>query len=447
MNVLIVGFNNDGVVPALRQLNPAWKIVWIGLNKDKAEGRNPDFLWHDLQYGKICEQPYSGAYTDRYSVVLEKFVTYMRSMTRVSGDGWLDWTFQDYIDLFNLHYDFFANLFEVHQFDVVLFPACPHDGFDVMPYLLAQALGIKTLMINQSIFPNRLYCVTHIESHGLFNDMPFFNEPSPYPIKKRDFVRPFYTPAKPKPPYEVKKVLPQLIKLIREKGPARLLQRYYRLKAYQRDIAARYVKTQIDFIQPYVYFPLHMQPEMTTCSIGKMYDDQMLAIERLSKIIPADWLIYVKSHHIQTEAYRGRLFFKRMDRISNIRFIHPSVNTFDLIEHSQFVATITGTAGWEAITSGKNVLIFGCAWYRTLPGVFEYDNGVTVAKIKANTINHEELEKRVGELVAQMLPGIVEHAYAAIYPAFDRAENIKTTVQSLTRFVNHFSLVKPSPTV
>ena len=35
-------------------------------------------------------------------------------------------------------------------------------------------------------------------------------------------------------------------------------------------------------------------------------------------------------------------------------------------------ATITGTVGWEAITGGKPVIIFGRAWYKTLTGVYTF---------------------------------------------------------------------------
>ena len=39
-----------------------------------------------------------------------------------------------------------------------------------------------------------------------------------------------------------------------------------------------------------------------------------------------------------------------------------------------FVATITGTVGFEALKAGKSAVTFGHAWYNPLPGVFPWDD-------------------------------------------------------------------------
>ena len=47
---------------------------------------------------------------------------------------------------------------------------------------------------------------------------------------------------------------------------------------------------------------------------------------------------------------------KRLLSIKNVRFPHHISTQITLIDNSVFVATITGTVGWEAMRKGKKCL-------------------------------------------------------------------------------------------
>ena len=49
------------------------------------------------------------------------------------------------------------------------------------------------------------------------------------------------------------------------------------------------------------------------------------------------------------------------------------MNSYKLISKSLAVATITGTAGWEAFVNKKPVLMFGSYFYQDAPGVFKVE--------------------------------------------------------------------------
>ena len=70
---------------------------------------------------------------------------------------------------------------------------------------------------------------------------------------------------------------------------------------------------------------------------------------------------------------RDPSFFKRLFAIPAVRYLPIEVPTLELIAKSRAVATVTGTAGWEALQMGKPVLCFGFAWYRAFPGVYQWD--------------------------------------------------------------------------
>ena len=64
-----------------------------------------------------------------------------------------------------------------------------------------------------------------------------------------------------------------------------------------------------------------------------------------------------------------------------------------IITHNA-VNTITGTAAWEAITGGKNALLFGKIWFDHFPGIFRYDDNVALHDIMSYRIYHSDLEEK-----------------------------------------------------
>ena len=119
---------------------------------------------------------------------------------------------------------------------------------------------------------------------------------------------------------------------------------------------------------PYVYLPLHLQPEATTLPLGGVHVDQLLAVESLIRTLPDGWLVVVKENPKQRFEKRDASFYRRLAQIDRVRLVGRDVNSFDLMQGSRAVATITGSAGWEALCSGKPTLTFGNAFYRNAPG-------------------------------------------------------------------------------
>lgn len=142
------------------------------------------------------------------------------------------------------------------------------------------------------------------------------------------------------------------------------------------------VEKHPDWNAPFVYFPLHFQPERTTSPQGGAYHDQHLVVETLSAALPLGWEIYVKEHPSQWWL-RGKMryscvrysgYYQRLAGIPRVRLVPISTNTFELTERASAVAVITGTSGWEALLRGKCPLVFGIPWYRDCPDIFRVDS-------------------------------------------------------------------------
>jgi hypothetical protein len=122
----------------------------------------------------------------------------------------------------------------------------------------------------------------------------------------------------------------------------------------------------------YIYFPLHYQPELTTNPLGGAFVDQISALALLGKHVPPHYKIVVKEHPMQTWVGRGHNFYQNIvDQCKNVIFVNKSTSSHQLINNAIAVATITGTAGWEALFRKKPVLLFGNIFYELAPGVFK----------------------------------------------------------------------------
>jgi len=147
-------------------------------------------------------------------------------------------------------------------------------------------------------------------------------------------------------------------------------------------------------------------------------------------------LVYVKENPKQREEQRGELFFKRLMILHNVVLISPNADTYSLIYNCRFVATISGTAGWEAISAGKCVLVFGKAWYRKLPGVFEYHESIKVEDIASHSFDHETLEREYNRLLQKTVPGVVDDDYEVLVRDYTHETNAEILASSIETVID-----------
>ena len=106
-----------------------------------------------------------------------------------------------------------------------------------------------------------------------------------------------------------------------------------------------------------------MQPERSTLPEGGMYFNQFEAIAALRARLPVGVSILVKEHpstfrRLADPNYRNREFYKRIASLKNTFFVDFSESSYDLIDASSGVATITGKIAYEARSRQKNSVIF-----------------------------------------------------------------------------------------
>jgi hypothetical protein len=104
--------------------------------------------------------------------------------------------------------------------------------------------------------------------------------------------------------------------------------------------------------RPYVFFPLHKQPEASIDIKGSPFSNQLEIIRALARTLPVSHDLYVKEHSVALSTRPGS-FYRELSRIPAVRLISPFTDSFELIIGSDLVVTITGTAAYEAALLGR----------------------------------------------------------------------------------------------
>ena len=108
----------------------------------------------------------------------------------------------------------------------------------------------------------------------------------------------------------------------------------------------------------FVYIPLNLEPEIALLGISPEFNNTLEMITWVSKSLPADYSIVVKE---QPFAYgtRSKWFYKSLIQMPNVYLANPKIHPWDWIKDCFCVATITGSAAFEAVHFNKPVLSFG----------------------------------------------------------------------------------------
>jgi hypothetical protein len=108
---------------------------------------------------------------------------------------------------------------------------------------------------------------------------------------------------------------------------------------------------------PFVFFPLHIEPESTMMVEAQMCDNQLALLDWTVKSAPAGWYVIVKEHPGATSP-RPTGFWHRIKKYPNVIVASTLESAALLVEKSKAVASINGTTGVQAALDGCPVISF-----------------------------------------------------------------------------------------
>jgi len=291
--------------------------------------------------------------------------------------------------------------------DCIIFHNTPHEGANFIIYHLAQYYGIQTLIpeivlrSGSFFFLEKIYEFPVYEEKNLDLSIPAkelgqlsrVQELTKSAFDKKNYTHDVIDRIKNKiarvlniferdldPVYSLSDSYPaqwksNIYKAI-EKLSVRRLRKFYTNKSIAPDLSSKYI-----------YLPLHFQPERSTLPMGRHYWNHQVVVDYLTASLPLDWKIYIKDHPMQfsrselrVSLVRSQAFYDNLTKHPSVELIDLEFDSNELIESSMCVATITGTAGWEALLKNKPVCVFGYPWYVNCPEIYKVESNSLLKK-------------------------------------------------------------------
>ena len=422
-------------------------VFWIGSDKDS----NIDIVKF------LLFPPTDYIVSKKAALMFQKFFqkTFLTYTVMALRRGLYWRNFHEMRNEFAMYYYYLYDILEKNEIDLIVFSNLVHEGPDYILYQLAKDFQKKTLMCYQSIFPNRFFTTTSLEDFGRFNNIPNIFSGS-IKIEKSFRQHLFYMEKIHREMYEKSYIGIKIGRTIQflKKSWFYLKKRREKplffdlfLKAISfkedRGFQKRLNKNQIQDSEvrellrkkKSIYFPLHMQPELETSTLGDIFEEQITAVEMLSAEIPDDWIIFLKENPKQTSFQRGNYFFSRIRAISKVKLVPITFSSEELIANSSITATISGTAGWEAIKGGKACIVFGRTWFQYLPYVYCFKSSLCYNKISEEIIDTNILQKGFDGLMERCSFGVVDSCYSHIVENFSLHENSDIVSESLIKII------------
>jgi hypothetical protein len=202
---------------------------------------------------------------------------------------------------------------------------------------------------------------------------------------------------------------------------------------------------------PYVFMPLHKQPEASIDVIGRYYEDQYENIKNIWRALPFGWKLAVKEH---TNAIGDRsvAFYRRIRKLDNVVLVDSAADSQEIIRHSKLVVTVSGTAAYEAALMGKPALTLAPCFFNALPmcrkiGLDDLRSCGSLAELVATEDENASVGRglAVREIIRRSARGLV--ADPVSNPSVLSPENMSQVVPAFNIAIEYVHEVEKARTV
>ncbi len=159
---------------------------------------------------------------------------------------------------------------------------------------------------------------------------------------------------------------------------------------------------------PYIFFPLHMPYDLQILVRAPHCFRQEYVVEMISRALPQGVNLLIKEHPVSIGWYPFRVL-RSLAKLPNVRILHPSVGSHDVIRGAGAVLTINSKVGFEALSYGKPVVTLGESFYRGWGATIDVTDlaelASAVRKALSSSPDPERIKGLIGAVVSRCHKG------------------------------------------
>jgi hypothetical protein len=317
-------------------------------------------------------------------------------------------------DLFYRHCRFWYHIFEHFGIDALIAQNFGHQGYDETAICLARALGIPTLIFNDSTtlpfvqfvqedvsllgdlrlgltLKNSVQSEMIPESHHFAKKhlTTTVKRPDRFAIKPSDFETSIFSSWLVDNNVRVSGALTKKELFLRIAVKAKRLLRSpfssvnrLRVKVPRYLATKRAQREEALYIRPspsgkYLYFPLNFQPEASTSVKGRHFYRLREAVSFVASELPPEFTLVVKEHPHQLRRHFPRAlgFFAQLAAIPRVTLVSHATDNEALVARSAAICTVAHSSlSAHALFTGKPVICLGHSNFKEAPNFFEVDS-------------------------------------------------------------------------
>jgi len=125
--------------------------------------------------------------------------------------------------------------------------------------------------------------------------------------------------------------------------------------------------------EKYLYYPMQYSSESRLTRISPQFYDQQFVISYLSRILPSNLKLFIKQHpHHSGQESPKQIHQNKND--SGIKYLHPKMNSHDVIDSAAGVVVINNTVGFESLLYETPTIVLGNSFYNQTPAAINIDD-------------------------------------------------------------------------